>query len=72
MFNDTSVVAVQSNQCPLLRQCAQNRCVELRHGLSLTENGHSYVEIEDNEVCVGQASGGSSVEPVLSLQIVAT
>ena len=39
----------------LLKQCAQNRFVEIRYGISLTENGGFYVEIEENEVCVGQA-----------------
>ena len=39
--------------CFFLTQCAQYRCVELRYGISLTESGRSYVEIEENEVYVG-------------------
>ena len=36
--------------------CAMRICVHIQYGISLTENGRFYVEIEEDEVCVVQAS----------------
>ena len=38
------------------QQCSHTRCIDLQYGFSLTKFGRCYFEIEDNEVCVGQAS----------------
>ena len=59
VFNGVYVATIQSNNPNngiFIQLCAKNRCVDLWYCISLTENGRFYVEIEENEVYVVQAS----------------